>query len=78
MCEHMGTGVQEGVQCSTWEYKTMSVGCSKRGGGWVQKGCMGAKKGTRVQGCIDVSYQATGSRWGERRGKKNCQSVCLG
>ena len=75
MHEHMGAGVQEGVQRSTWEYETMSAGCSKKGGGahGCKKGCMGAK---RAQGCADASYQATGSRWGERRGGKKTVSLC--
>ena len=67
----MGTGVQEGVQHSTWGYETTSMGCSKKGRR------MGAKKGAREQGCTDTSYQATGSRWGGRRGGGRNPSVCV-
>ena len=76
MCEHMGTGVQEGVQCSTWEYKTMSVGCSKRGGGVGAKrvhGCKKGHKGARVHRCVIPSHR---EQVGRKKGKEKL-SVCV-
>ena len=72
MHEHMGAGVQEGVQHSTWEYETMSVGCSKRG----EHGCKKAQ-GSKVVRMHDTNPQGAGGDK-EGGGKGNCQSVCQG